>query len=723
MGDLPWGTAAVDQRVLEARQLVEKGLPRDALDVLEAVLAETPRHIDGLRLRQDVLRERGRRGRLQYEVEQALAADPDDAAMLYLRGRIAVGEPAKLADFTRAAELQPASVWPWLGLAHTLRRSDPARARTIYAALYAASDRHPLVAIAFAALLREQQQHAEAAEVYERLRDDARVPGVGDLGLAQSWLALDRRAEAWTALLAALRERPYDPGVQSLLRGWLSVSASADQIAQAFDLLREDPARLQALATGDGIHLAADLLQRAQQPQAVLALFEAQQIGPRQPALRRLQRRLLLGIGDVRGFLAIVRSDVPGWLVGAEPNQLRGRWMTLLDGPWHEGDPLAVEAQCVDLVSALLRTGWLVEAELLAEVARRRWPGQPALATLRDEARAELAFEAGVRRLLYHGYENGDRADLGAVVQRIRELSERVFGRDVVGQPTTFSLPMIGEMLDPFAGGLAEHFDRYNRHFVLGRRAGGTAEGMLLVRLSLRELPPAHDLALAGRCFEVVAIDRDVRALASVLGGDIAGVALLNHFLVDFDAVREWAQGIAARRRVAAEDGLALASDPLPALAGDDPLDVAWRLCLASPVVDGDLDAAVLDMIRQHERQHLVDAFHFLPIESNLWRSLGLLFSFGLSPSAIEAEMERRAELAALATSPHVELVLAHIADFLAEPDAESPHHQGFGALGRQIGAELRALGVPAERTAPSRWHLVDRELVRQAARRLLRQL
>ncbi|MBL8730093.1 MAG: hypothetical protein JNM25_16845 [Planctomycetes bacterium] len=722
--DLPWGPGEADQQVLAARRLVEQGQPRPALDLVAAVLAAAPRHVDALRLRQDVMRERGRRGRLQYEVDQALAADPDDALLLYLRGRIVGAGEAKLDSFTRAARLRPDSVWPWLGLAHTLRRADPQRAQAIYAALYQATDHHPLVAIAFAALLRDRELYGAAGEIYAALRGDARVPGVGDLGLAQCWLAAERRPEAWTALLAALRERPYDPAVQATLRGWLQTSSGADQVAQAFDLLREDPARLQALATGDGLVLVAELLQRAQQPQAALALLEAKGVSARQPALRRLQRRLLLAIGDVAGFLATVRADVPRWLVDAEPNQLRGRWLLLLDGPWHDGDPLAAAAPCVDLVTALLRVGWLIEAEQLAEVARRRWPDQDAaLATLRDEARGELAFEAGVRRLLYQGYQTGDRASLDEVVQRLRELSARVFGRDVVGEPTRFSLPMIGEMLDPFTGGLAAHLDRYNRHFVLGRRAGGTAEGMLLTRLSLRELPAADDLPLAGRCFEVVAMDRDVRALAGVLGGDIAGVALLNHFLVDFDAVREWSEGIAARRRVVAEDGFALRSDPLPIVGDGDPLDVAWHLCLASPVADRDLDAAVLDTIRQHERQHLVDAFHYLPIESNLWRSLGLLFAFGLSPSAIEAELERRAELASLATSAHTELVLAHIADFLAEPESQSPHHQGFGALGRELGLELRALGVPAELAVPSRWHLVDRELVRQAARRLLANL
>ena len=101
-------------------------------------------------------------------------------------------------------------------------------------------------------------------------------------------------------------------------------------------------------------------------------------------------------------------------------------------------------------------------------------------------------------------------------------------------------------------------------------------------------------------------------------------------------------------------------------------------------------------------------------------RGLGLLLQFGLSPSAIEAEMERRAELASLAVSPHTELVLAHIADFLSEPGVVSPHHRGFSALGRELTAELQALGLSPLASAPSRWHTVAPDLVRQAARRLL---
>ena len=51
-------------------------------------------------------------------------------------------------------------------------------------------------------------------------------------------------------------------------------------------------------------------------------------------------------------------------------------------------------------------------------------------------------------------------------------------------------------------------------------------------------------------------------------------------------------------------------------------------------VEDSRLDFAVLDMIRCHERAHLVDSFYYLPFESNLVRVTGLLFRFLFSAPA-----------------------------------------------------------------------------------------
>ncbi|MCR9248227.1 MAG: hypothetical protein NXI31_24620 [bacterium] len=720
---LPWTAAPVDRTVMHARRLGERGDDDAALELLADVLRRAPRHVDANRVRQDILRRRGRRGLLIHELEAMLTVDSADPLALYLRGRVAFSRQEKLRWFEAAAAAAPGWIWPWLGYAHTLAQTDLERGQVLFDRLYRATASHPLIALAFTPTLLRRGQLQAAADVFRELADDPRVPGLGATGLARVLLTLDDRDGAWRALLEALRERPFDDRVQRLVGSWIDGGASSDQLAELFDVLRVRPGALADFGQGAGVMPLVRLYERQRQPHAALALLAAAGSNARTPELRRTERRLRLGIGDVAGFLAIVREDVPRDLVAGEANQLRGRWLTLLDGPWMTGDPLETVAQSVALLDAMLRAGFVFEAEQLADLASRRWPEATAIGERLHEARLELAFEAGMRRLLYRGYRDEDTATLDEVAERVRELGQRIFDRDVVGQIESFRVPLVGDLLDPFRGLLMAHLAHYNRHLVLGRRAGGVAEGMLLTRLAVTELADDAALPLPGRCYEVLACDRDVRAFQGVVGGDIAGVALLNHYLVDYDAVREWAGAIVERRAIARADGLALVRDPLPEQQGFDPLDVAHRLAVLSPVEDIALDVAVLDTIRHHERQHLVDSFYYLPIEYNLGRSFGLIWQFGLSPALIEGEMERRAELASLAVSPHTALVLSHIVDFLGEPGAESPHHRGFGALARQLSRRFEALGVPAVDAMPSRWHRLDFALVRRAARELLAEL
>jgi len=400
-------------------------------------------------------------------------------------------------------------------------------------------------------------------------------------------------------------------------------------------------------------------------------------------------------------------------------------WRSLLEGPWRTGAPLADVDQAVALTRALRDVGLLVEAEMVVGIARRRLQTDAAsLAALADEVRRELSFENELRRLIHGSYDPTVALGLDDLLARLRAASVRILGEDIVGEDARFFVPLVGEMLDPFAAGLCLHLQRYNRHLVLGRRSGAAPEGLSFTRLSVRDLPVVNGLELPGRCREVIGIDRDVESLSGVLGGDLAGVALLSHYVIDYDAVTEWARGLADRRRIVAADREAALQDGwTPASGLLEPLDVAWRLAAMSPVQDSELDQAVLEMIRLHERQHLVDSFHYLPIEANLWRGIGLLLEFGLSASAVEGEMERRAELAALALSRHPELVLAHVADFLGQRDRTSPHVRGFGELGRQLVAELQRQGLSPAAAAVGNWHRLDLAVVRQAAAALIQEL
>ena len=714
----------------EGRAHYERGSLDEALDAANRVLAEAPDHVDAHRLRQDVMRRRGRVGLLFAEAEARLQHDPQSAIGHYLMGRLVAGSSRKLASFRRATSLAPRTFWGWLGTAFALRSLDLEQALRIYQRLYELSDRHQLAAVALASALRGAGRTEEAARIYAALRAEPASRGIGELGLAETWFERDERSRAWAPLLKALELRPFDPGVRALLQRVAANGLSRDRQQQILDVLRRDPKRLSEFCSDGGAPVLASLFAQAGEPFAARAVLETYGDGePGAAAVRRLWRELLLRTGEVREFLVDLNEAFPRELLDDETNKVRGVWIELLRGSWMRArDPIGSVELASGLTEALLRAGLIEEAEVVGTIASLRHAAADAdalapLLAVRDEARREQVFERAVRRVVYQGYlSNGERLGLSQTLAELRRISTEYFGRDVVGTPRVFSIPVVGSLVDPFAPGLGRHLARYNRHLVLGERSGGPVEAMLLTRLSVRDLQSGGPLPLAGACQEVIGEDREIRPLSGVLGGDLAGVALLNHYIIDMDAVREWAAGLHQRRATARDDDYALLRDPLPEHVGDlEPAGVDWRLSSLSPVQDTELLPAVLDMIRWHERAHLADSFHYLPVEANLWRVAGLLLRNGFRPSLVEAELEARAETASLALSPHTRLVLAHIAVFLSADGRGSPHARGFRSLARKFIAACRERGLATPQA--SRWHLLDPEQARSIGAELMQRL
>lgn len=716
-----------DRAIEAAREAYADGAALDALAGAEAILAEDPRHVDAHRLRQDVMRQRGRTGRLVWEAQARLEKDPDDPVALYLAGRLETDAQKQLTLFRRAGELAPDLFWPWLGLAFAARRLDSERAVDLYEQLYAQADGHPLAAVALADVQVRAGNYERATAVYSALRQSERAPGIGELGLAKTAILAEKPAAGWAPLLEALRLRPRDPDVRLLIGDAMARGLNEDRREQILDLLRADPERRDAFAEGSGQALLAELLVRAGRPQAALDVLEAD--GPaEEPASRRLWRRLVLAEGDVATFLRVLREDLPAPLLADETNRVRGLWLTLLDARWDGLGAASPAAEHLAFARALMAAGLLHEAEGAAQwgarLAARRGDtdGEGEIRAVLAECQKELAFEATLRRVVYKAYEGAeDGIELDAVLDAMRSVSERILGEDVVGEPERFSVPLVGEMLDPFGPGLPAHLARYNRHLTLGQRSGSLPEGMLLTRLVVRDLPEESRLPIPTRCSEVIGENREIRSLSGVYGGDLAGVALLNHYVIDLDAARVWAYELARKRSVVREDGGGLRDDPIP--EGGDPLepwDAQWRLIERSPVADEDLTLAVLDMIRWHEQAHIADFFHYLPPEANLLRNLGLVATSGFSPHGVESTMEWRAEGAALALSPHTFLVLAHICEFLKGDRDLSAHANGFATLASEIVERLREAGVAEELCLPRRWHELDPALVQRVAGELL---
>ncbi len=718
---VPWPRDEVGRAVVAARNQFDIGRENAALSEVTRLLSDHPLHVDAHRLRQDILRNRGRMGLLRAEAENRLAAWSDSAEAHYLLGRILPPGPGQARRFLQVIDRKPDSFWGWLGVAFSQRWRDPREAVATYHSLYQASDGHPLIAVAYAATLRELRLYEQALEIYEKLKEVAGYAARAELGKAETLLAMDREDESWLATVAALRDRPFDPGVQRLLGLRLSRGLSSAQMNQVIDVIWEKPERLRLMVSSGGARILAGILENSGRLHASLAALAKDGVPPAEATMRRRWRRMLLAAGDLQGFLADLRDSVPKFLIDDERNQLRGVWVRLLDTRWNVvADAEDLQAY-LGLCESLLAVGMHYEADMVASMGMTRCAGDlQSLIELQDNLRRELAFEGAVRRLIYRGYVASNSPSLELIFEEIRRLSLEILGRDVVGEPEIFQVPFVGRMVNPFSAGLGAHFAAQNKHLVLGQRQSGPIEGLLLTRISLRNLAPGEMLPLSSPCIEVVGDNREIQVRNGILGGDLAGIALLNHYVIDFDSVRDWAAGLIEQRRVAAADGNPILTDPLPKDCDDlDPVDVHWRLPLLSTVPDEELLAAVFEMICWHERAHLVDSFHYLPPASNLLRVVGLMFTHGFDPVSIEAEMEARAEAAALAYSPYTRLVLAHIASFLENGEI-STHGIGFSRLARQIN-EVLAAGPESQHAKASRWHRVDPERMRSIARGLLR--
>ncbi|MEE2887682.1 MAG: hypothetical protein VX951_09670, partial [Planctomycetota bacterium] len=707
-----------------ARGQVERQRPKLALGMVEKILSENPDYVDAQRVRQDILRERGRLGLVLREAEDRLARD-QSAAAFYLSGRIQNATASKQQLFQAAIDRDPEFFWGWFGLAFTLRQDSPKVANQIYQYLYQKTNQDERTAIAYAASLMRSNQPREAEKVYQQIR--RRNPGLGSLGVAQVSMSTGAVSRVMEMLQETLRRRPHDSGARVLIALLLSRGMSDDWIGQVLDVLREDPKRLADFERLHGSLLAA-LYVRAGDPNSALSTLRRSH--PLQAPDRFVYRTLLISTGDVAGFLADLRATCKREFLEDPGNQVMGRWRSLIHGAWMaSADPLQQLGTAVALTRALVGVGYLEFADRIATRALLRHDdteGDPAIAAVLDQlrkeqsdVRKEIAFESEACRVLRKAYRStsgSKRQSLPDVFAQLRRVSLRVHGRDVVGQPSLFTLPFVGVLVDSLGPGLPAHLARFNKHLVMGQRNGGPVEAMILTRLSVRHVDPVEGLPLPPRCTEVIGEHRQLEPMEQ---GDLAGIALLNHYVVDMDEVRAWAGRIAERRRIAREDGSDILRDVLPQQA--DALEAAgveWRLSVLSPVEDSELETAVLDIIRWHERGHMADFLHYLPVSVNLLRSLALVVRNGLSAVQVTAEMEGRAQLTALAMSPYTRLALAHTAGFLSGEQGDSPHAIGFRATVSKLQAELQARSIVDGEAC--RWHLLDPAKLRETARKML---
>ncbi|MEO0480246.1 MAG: hypothetical protein AAF196_12265 [Planctomycetota bacterium] len=722
LNGVPWRGAAFDDLVIEARLANDSGDREEARRLLGRVLDQAPDHVDAHRLEQDMLRAAGRHGRVLHDARQRVDEQPEDSAAWYLLGRAESNDDARWEAFGRALELDPQSFFGWLGVGFLASHTDPVQAEAIFLALDQSTGGHPLVDHNLAAVYSTVGDHEAALETWTRMADRELEPGRAALGRAQALLQLSRPAEAFRASLEALALRPHDPAVRRLIELQSVSSLPAQAIEEIVDLMLARPEIREEFLAAGGLDAWVDLLRRTGDGAAAAeALLETE------ASDNRAYRLALLDAGAVGPYLDALDRFVPLEIRLAEDNQVRALWSRVLDGPYRRSPRVLDDpSELTGLATALADCGLLEEAERLLTVGLLRGgAGDDSARELRDRLRRELAFIHNLRRRLYSTFESGGELTLEALLTQLREDSEELLGEDVVGNPTQFEVPFAGALLDPFGPGLCAWFRARNLHLLLGARSGGSADGFLVTRVSVRDLDEDGPLPLRGPAKEVLGDAREIRSLRAVLGGDLAGVALLNHYVIDLGAIRDWADGLVRARQIARETTDNPLEDPLPHVEDPmDPLDAMLRWNFACPLDDDELFLAVLDLVQWHERAHLADVFYYLPIEDNLGRILGLLFGQGLSPLGVESQFEGRAEAIALAYSAYPSLVLAHIADFVPKRDSKSSHARGFARLARWLNDELDTnRSEDAPRAAVSRWIERDSAEIRRAARRIATRL
>lgn len=111
----PADVAALDYLLELSR---EEGRLEQAQQVLRGMLSRRPPLIDWHRAHQDLARELSGEDAVRAEYARLAAAEPQDAALQYLAGRLEADPAAAEARYARALELDPGLGWAWHGRAY-----------------------------------------------------------------------------------------------------------------------------------------------------------------------------------------------------------------------------------------------------------------------------------------------------------------------------------------------------------------------------------------------------------------------------------------------------------------------------------------------------------------------------------------------------------------------------------------------------------------------------
>jgi Tfp pilus assembly protein PilF len=677
------------------------------------------------------------------EAEARLAREPERGEWLYLRGRIEDDPEKQSAWFERALRADPDLAWAAYGLGiAALRSGDLARAEELVEAALRAEPENVDFLIASVGIAQRQGRLAEARE--RTLRGAARFPENVRFALALVSIELEAadRDAAFRQALRALRADPLDPAVYGVFLDWLHA----------------DDRRVDLAALELGLIRASEALRESKTPRVIAISYqrlcahvaaargrhEAALLGWRRATAAGLprfvdfedQRRARIRAGFYEEAFAVWEAGVPPGLLEHPAQRFRARWQRLREASAAaQRNPRG--AELLALALAYRDAGWLEEALLVASRAELLDP------SLAPEALALAqridAFQSALDELqaqILSAQRGGPAVRLEDVLAALQTAAVDILGSDP-GPTSIESLSVFATRVDPTlpGQGLGRLLEAFGRFAVLGQVLGGPIDVFAMREIHRRDI----ESELLGRPLRgnvVVGEAREISALAELGGPDIAGAAVHEGYFVNLDVVRDWATDVEELRRVhgTPERRARLLAAPLlrceraERTALDEPLHVAQKLALRAALREDPcpIYQRLFELVSIHERAHLADAAEFLPVGRKPFSMLGFLIAAGFSAAAIEARLEMRAELSALAAADEPDLVLSHIVSYALE-GRSSAHARGFRILLERFLAHLDEHLDSFPKLDPSarliqQLHLLENEEIRRVALALARE-
>ncbi len=662
----------------EASRFLRLDMPRKALSIAEDLISKHPFLVEAHRVKQEAMKSLFLHGSMMKYYHDFLEANRGRPEPYYLLGRISRPLARRRKLFRLALETDPffPRALGALGLLEDVSGNRERAEELIRKAIYISPETKDFH-LMLAEILKSRGKEA-MEKAFSHLEAARRLDPLDPLPLL-AMAEYSRGLRAVPPFLAALDLEPRNPEIGYTC--WrIAESGGKETRACLLAALEGKENSLPAPA----LFVLAWLRLEAGDQEGALQVYERlMKQGVRLPPdQKETYASLLIGKGRTLEALKVLDH----WM----PRGYESRWKetieAFLSGRERDGEKLVI---------AMASSGrWRAASALLRQ--KGCWKGDHGKEAEKAVAGARrLEIFEGIIKSNVYGRRDGKAKDLRTLLGNLARASVDVFGTDIVGKPRIVYVSGLGGYVDPMGPGLPAYFRKRGRLLILGQKLGKPPEGLS------GEIAGERDEVIRspGRTRRVHCFLIEGKGMKPRTGiGDLAGLAIDDFYVIDLEAIAQWANSI--RKNLSKVDAREVLEDPVfmdvPSLGMDFPCGLAMKLkILGSRRAKNSLEEDLFEITRMHELAHLGDAMYFLPVTSNLCRISRLLIKCGISVFRVKAELERRAQICAIAYSRNPLLALAQASEALeADYEYGDPHILGYELLVLDMARKARELGV-----------------------------